>query len=118
MASASSREALRFLRANDSVALTNTASSGTSRASARSSPRAFGTSTGARTPASSPVDSGPSRSSSCSASASCGTHFGCTKLVSSTARSPLATSRRTSSALTSTGTTSDSFCRPSRAPTS
>ena len=52
------------------------------------------------------------------ASASWGTHFGCTKLVASTIGSPAATSRRMNSAFTSVGTSADSFCSPSRGPTS
>ena len=53
-----------------------------------------------------------------SASASWGTHFGCTMLVVSTTVCPASTSRSTNSALTSTGSTVDSFCNPSRGPTS
>src|SRR5215213_7511309 len=116
--SASRRERPRLRRAKDSVALTNTATSRAPAARARSSPRSLGTRTGARTPPSSGPSKGPSAASSCSASASCGTQRGDTKLVTSTAGSPAATSRRTSSALTSTGTTADSFCSPSRGPTS
>ncbi len=51
-------------------------------------------------------------------SAICGTHFGDTKLVASTAGSPASVRRSMSSTLTSVGTTPGSFCRPSRGPTS
>ena len=59
-----------------------------------------------------------SRGSSSSASASWGTHFGWTKLVASMVRSPASASRAMNSAFTSTGSSADSFCRPSRGPTS
>ena len=51
-------------------------------------------------------------------SAICGTHFGETKLVDSMALKPVAESRLISSILTSVGTIIDSFCSPSRGPTS
>ena len=53
-----------------------------------------------------------------SASASCGTHFGCTKLVASTTGGRPSTSRWMNSTLTSALTIRDSFCSPSRGPTS
>jgi len=109
----SSSVELRFLAANVSVALAKIAISRTPVASARSRPRSFGTRTGARTPSGS-----SSWSSNSAASASWGTHFGCTKLVVSTVVSPASTSRRMNSALTATSTTADSFCNPSRGPTS
>src|SRR6266702_2894992 len=56
--------------------------------------------------------------SNCSASASCGTHFGETKLVASRMVRPVAANRSRNSSFTSTGSTDDSFCSPSRAPTS
>ncbi len=51
-------------------------------------------------------------------SASCGIHFGLTKLVISMARSPVSESASMSFTLSSVGTMRDSFCRPSRGPTS
>ena len=51
-------------------------------------------------------------------SASCGIHFGLTKLVISMARSPVSDSASMSFTLSSVGTMRDSFCRPSRGPTS
>ena len=51
-------------------------------------------------------------------SASCGIHFGFTKLVISMARSPVSESASMSCTLSSVGTMRDSFCRPSRGPTS
>ena len=51
-------------------------------------------------------------------SASCGIHFGFTKLVISMARSPVSDSASMSFTLSSVGTMRDSFCRPSRGPTS
>ena len=105
---------LRFLRAKVSVALPNTATAPTPAARARSRPRSLGTSTGRRGPS----PSSPSRPSSSSASASWGTQRGSTNDVVSTVDRPAADSRRTNSALTAAGTTVDSFCRPSRGPTS
>ncbi len=51
-------------------------------------------------------------------SASWGIHFGLTKLVISMARSPVSDSASMSFTLSSVGTMRDSFCRPSRGPTS
>ena len=51
-------------------------------------------------------------------SASWGIHFGFTKLVISMARSPVSESASMSFTLSSVGTMRDSFCRPSRGPTS
>src|SRR4051794_3413570 len=51
-------------------------------------------------------------------SASWGIHFGFTKLVISMARSPVCESASTRRILSSVGTMRDSFCRPSRGPTS
>src|SRR4051812_45734061 len=51
-------------------------------------------------------------------SASCGIHFGFTKLVISMARSPVSESASMSFTLSSVGTMRDSFCSPSRGPTS
>src|SRR5262245_33770366 len=113
MAYCSSRPRLRLRRANDSVALPKIAMCVTPAATARSRPRSFGTSTGSGV--------GPARSSrstSSAASASCVTDFGWTKLVASTIGSPAAIRRPTNSAFTSSGTIADSFCSPSRGPTS
>src|SRR5262245_8528242 len=54
----------------------------------------------------------------CALSAICGTHLGLTKLVTSISRQPAACKRCTSSILTSEPTGMDSFCSPSRGPTS
>ena len=51
-------------------------------------------------------------------SASWGIHFGLTKLVISMARSPVSDSASMSFTLSSVGTMRDSFCSPSRGPTS
>ena len=51
-------------------------------------------------------------------SAICGTHFGETNAVASTAGSPASASRSISSTLTAVGTLFGSFCRPSRGPIS
>ena len=51
-------------------------------------------------------------------SASCGTHFGLTKLVTSTTGRPAAASMLARSILTSVLIRPFSFCRPSRGPTS
>src|SRR5689334_1578974 len=58
------------------------------------------------------------RSSTSVWSAICGTHFGETKAVASTAGSPASARRSISSSLTAVGTSPGSFCRPSRGPTS
>src|SRR5262245_499057 len=58
------------------------------------------------------------RSSTSAWSAICGTHFGDTKAVASTACSPASASRSISSTLTAVGTSPFSFCSPSRGPTS
>src|SRR5438132_388396 len=58
------------------------------------------------------------RSSTSVWSAICGTHFGDTNAVASTARSPASASRSMSSSLTAVGTSPGSFCSPSRGPTS
>src|SRR5690606_22702002 len=52
------------------------------------------------------------------ASASCGTHRGLTKLVASTTGNPVADSRSTSVILSAVAMVADSFCSPSRGPTS
>src|SRR5689334_18359125 len=52
------------------------------------------------------------------ASAICGTHFGLTKLVASTVRRPQSDRRSISAILSAVATGADSFCRPSRGPTS
>src|SRR6478752_5974765 len=54
----------------------------------------------------------------CALSAICGTHLGETKLVTSISLSPASCRRCTRPILTSAGTGSFSFCRPSRGPTS
>ncbi len=104
---------MRFFCANVSVALPKIATWLHPASSARSSPRSLGTSTGSGV--------GPSsgnRATSSAASASCGTHFGWTKLVASTIGSPAAMSLVMNSALSSSDTIPDSFCSPSRGPTS
>src|SRR5688572_21873161 len=58
------------------------------------------------------------RSSTSVWSAICGTHFGDTKAVASTAGSPALARRSMSSSFTAVGTSAFSFCRPSRGPTS
>src|SRR5687767_1563072 len=58
------------------------------------------------------------RSSTSVWSAICGTHFGDTNAVASTAGSPASASRSISSSFTAVGTSPGSFCRPSRGPTS
>src|SRR5687767_12442691 len=58
------------------------------------------------------------RSSTSVWSAICGTHFGETKAVASTAGSPASARRSMSSSFTAVGTSAFSFCRPSRGPTS
>src|SRR3954468_14063854 len=58
------------------------------------------------------------RSSTSVWSAICGTHFGETKAVASTAGRPTSARRSMSSSLTAVGTWFGSFCRPSRGPTS
>src|SRR5215208_1654434 len=58
------------------------------------------------------------RSSTSVWSAICGTHFGETKAVASTAGSPASARRSISSTLTAVGTSPRSFCSPSRGPTS
>ena len=51
-------------------------------------------------------------------SASCGIHLGFTKLVISMARNPVSDSASIRRILSSVGTMRDSFCSPSRGPTS
>src|SRR5512134_2017861 len=58
------------------------------------------------------------RSSTSVWSAICGTHFGETKAVASTAGRPASARRSISSTLTAVGTSPRSFCKPSRGPTS
>src|SRR5690242_6580235 len=58
------------------------------------------------------------RSSTSVWSAICGTHFGETNAVASTAGSPASARRSISSTLSAVGTSAFSFCRPSRGPTS
>src|SRR5262247_2147237 len=58
------------------------------------------------------------RSSTSVWSAICGTHFGDTNAVASTAGSPASARRSISSSLTAVGTSPGSFCSPSRGPTS
>src|SRR3954470_6437985 len=58
------------------------------------------------------------RSSTSVWSAICGTHFGDTNAVASTAGSPASARRSISSTLTAVGTSPRSFCSPSRGPTS
>ena len=53
-----------------------------------------------------------------SASAICGTRLGLTKLATSIRRTPASISRVMRPSLSAVGTTSGSFCKPSRAPTS
>ena len=113
IANCPSRDELRFFCAKVSVALAKIAMWLTPASRARSRPRSLGTRTGRGVRPSS-----GSRATSSAASASCGTHVGWTKLVASTIGSPAAMSRWTNSALISTGTIADSFCRPSRGPTS
>src|SRR5215207_4341986 len=58
------------------------------------------------------------RSSTSVWSAICGTHFGETNAVASTAGRPASARRSMSSSLTAVGTSPGSFCKPSRGPTS
>src|SRR5262247_290669 len=58
------------------------------------------------------------RSSTSVWSAICGTHFGDTNAVASTAGSPASARRSISSSFTRVGTSRGSFCSPSRGPTS
>src|SRR5215470_8759417 len=58
------------------------------------------------------------RSSTSVWSAICGTHFGETNAVASTAGRPASARRSISSSLTAVGTSPGSFCSPSRGPTS
>src|SRR5262245_64420437 len=58
------------------------------------------------------------RSSTSVWSAICGTHFGETNAVASTAGRPASARRSISSSLAAVGTSPGSFCSPSRGPTS
>src|SRR3954467_453953 len=58
------------------------------------------------------------RSSTSVWSAICGTHFGDTNAVASTAGSPASARRSISSSLTAVASSPGSFCSPSRGPTS
>ena len=82
-------------------------------ASAPSKPFMFGVSTEIRLPAGREM-----RAMTSAASAICGTHFGDTKDVASSWRTPAASRRSHRSTFTSVETGCFSFCRPSRGPTS
>jgi hypothetical protein len=111
----SSIERLTFLRLWVSVALRKTLISWkrSRRRSAFSSPFSFGISTEIAT-----SSGGSMRSSTSSASASCGMTSARTKLVASRRRTPVRASRSISRTFSSVGTTSGSFWKPSRGPTS
>src|SRR5215213_2325950 len=100
-----------FEKASDAAA--NTATSVAPAARAASKPLRFGVSTGYETPGLRRI-----RSSTSVWSAICGTHFGDTNAVASTAGRPASARRSMSSSLTAVGTWFGSFCRPSRGPTS
>src|SRR3954470_20713910 len=111
----SSIERLTFLRLWVSDALRKTLISWkrSRRRSAFSSPFSFGISTEMATPS-----GGSMRSSTSSASASCGMTSARTKLVASSRATPVRASRSMSRTFSSVGTTSGSFWKPSRGPTS
>src|SRR5215213_8876965 len=104
---------LIFFFEKDSEAAANTATSVAPAARAASKPFRFGVSTGYETPGLRRI-----RSSTSVWSAICGTHFGDTNAVASTAGSPASARRSISSTLTAVGTSPRSFCSPSRGPTS
>src|SRR6185295_11448497 len=106
-------EQLMFLREKASEAAPKIATSVAPAARAASKPLRFGVSTGYDTPGLRRM-----RSSTSVWSAICGTHFGDTNAVASTAGSPASARRSISSTLTAVGTSPRSFCRPSRGPTS
>src|SRR5215210_3419007 len=114
-ASDSSTERFTFLRLWVSEALRKTLISWkrSRRQSAFSRPRSFGISTEIATPS-----GGSMRSSTASASASCGITSARTKLVASSRSTPVRASRSMSRTFSSVGTTSGSFWKPSRGPTS
>src|SRR3954447_11054877 len=114
-ASDSSIERLTFLRLCVSEALRKTLISWkrSRRRSAFSSPFSFGISTEIAT-----SSGGSMRSSTSSASASCGITSARTKLVASRRFTPVRASRSISRTFSSVGTTSGSFWKPSRGPTS
>src|SRR3954452_6426033 len=111
----SSIERLTFLRLWVSDALRKTLISWkrSRRRSAFSRPFSFGMSTEIATPS-----RGSMRSSTSSASASCGITSARTKLVASSRVTPVRASRSISRTFSSVGTTSGSFWKPSRGPTS
>ena len=106
-------ELLMFFRENDSDAAPNTATSCAPAAAAASKPCMFGTSTGYATPGLRRM-----RAITSALSAICGTHFGDTNAVASTAGRPASDRRSISSTLIAVGIVCFSFCRPSRGPTS
>src|SRR5689334_1579977 len=102
-----------FLREKVSDAAAKTAISFARAARASLRPRMFGTSTGKLTPSRRLI-----LASTAEVSAICGTHLGETKLPASMTRKPVRLRRSISSILISVATILDSFCRPSRGPTS
>src|SRR3954468_11628341 len=114
-ASDSSTERLTFLRLWVSEALRKTLISWkrSRRRNAFSSPFSLGIRTEIATPS-----GGSMRSSTSSPSASCGITSARTKLVASSRMTPVRASRSMSRTFSSVGTTSGSFWKPSRGPTS
>ena len=116
-ASIAATEVFWFRWENVSLAAITTLTSSTPAASARSSPRPLSTSpTRVTSSRSTSAGNPPPRTPATTASASaiCGTSLGCTKLATSIRRTPAARARRTNSTFTSVGSSTDSFCRPSR----
>ena len=111
-AAASSSEAFPFRWLNDSVAASVTLTRPRPVAASRSQPRSL------RTSPESSASTSPTAATTSSAPAICGTRSGLTKLTASIRGSPVAASRRTSSARTSGASVSGSFWSPSRGPTS
>src|SRR5438105_9435752 len=104
---------LVFLRLCDSVADMNTATSRIPAATARSRPARLGTRAVYRTPG-----FRATRCATSSVSASCGIQSGRTKDPSSMRCSPASANASTRRSRASTDNSADSFCRPSRGPTS